>query len=246
MKESGARRIFFYNWPIYGGTWSAALLALAVAVVAPLPGGSSYVFVSAALVALAWSAASLVVSSFIYDRSELARGAWLADLLPATVESWISVDAGLDAEVEVDSAMPGSCRARFDIYDRALLATPSVERARKRTARRHPATAATVTALPVDAGSCDAVLVIFTAHELRDPALREAAFVELARVLSERGRLIVVEHLRDAANFAAFGPGFFHFQPRREWLRLARVSGLRVAAERRVTPWVMALALEHA
>jgi SAM-dependent methyltransferase len=244
VKESGARRIFFYNWPTYAGTWAAAAVAIA--------GGLAYttvlapVLVVAGVVALLWSAASLVVSAYVYDRSELPGGGWLPGLLPARVERWITVDAGLDAEVDVDRAMPGTCVARFDVYDRARLETPSVERARRRTARTHPATPASVTSLPLANGSCDAVLVVFTAHELRDQTLREAAFAELGRLLSAEGRLIVVEHLRDAANFAAFGPGFLHFQSRAEWLRLADVTGLRVAVERRVTPWVMALALERA
>ena len=240
MKESGARRIFFYNWPTYAGTWVAAAVVIAV--------GLRYapVLVVGGVVAIAWSAASLVVSSYVYDHSALPGASWLPGLLPARVERWITVDAGLDAEVDVDGAMPGTCMARFDVYYRTRMEGPSVERARRRTARAHPATVASVTSLPLANGSCDAVLVVFTAHELRDRALREAAFAELGRVLSTEGRLIVVEHLRDPANFAAFGPGFFHFQPRAEWLRLADVTGLRVAVERRVTPWVMALALERA
>jgi hypothetical protein len=52
-----------------------------------------------------------------------------------------------------------------------------------------------------------------------------------------------VEHFRDGANTAVFGPGAWHFLPRAEWLRLAAHAGLRPAAERRVAGLVTALAL---
>jgi SAM-dependent methyltransferase len=71
-------------------------------------------------------------------------------------------------------------------------------------------------------------------------------FEELRRVLAPRGRVLVVEHLRDVPNFLAFGPGFLHFHPRREWLRVAKAANLAVTKTAKVTPWVTALLLEKA
>ncbi|MEO6954666.1 MAG: methyltransferase domain-containing protein [Polyangia bacterium] len=230
---TGARRIFSYNWPIYVGTWVASLVVLALA--------PWWMKVGAA-VALAWSAGSLVVSHWVYDRSPLAAGTWVDPLLPARTEAWASIDAGLDAEVAL--APPGRCIARLDIYDGSVVHAPSVRRARAMTPRSHVATAASALALPLPDASCDLIAVVFTAHEIRDRAHRERFFAELWRSLRPHGRVLLVEHVRDVANFAAFGPGYVHFQPRAEWLRLAALTKLDVVTETRVTPFVMALALE--
>src|SRR5436190_6210 len=75
------------------------------------------------------------------------------------------------------------------------------------------ALSARLTALPFAGGTLDALFLVFAAHEIRRPELRLRFFQELRRTLAPRGRLLIVEHLRDPANFAAFGPGFFHFLP---------------------------------
>jgi len=56
--------------------------------------------------------------------------------------------------------------------------------------------------------------------------------------LAPGGRLLLVEHLRDAWNFLAFGPGCWHFLPRGEWMERASEPGFRVEQELRKTPFV--------
>lgn len=239
LAAGGAKRIFLYNWPTYLATWIGAVVVSALAWY-----GGRALLAFGGILAVVWSAVSLAVSYWIYDRSPLAEGSWVRDLLPGSVRTWASIDAGLDTEVALDGVISGTNIARLDIYDGVHVHAPSVERARAITPRAHRAVSCRATALTLDDASCDAIAVVFAAHEIRDRAAREAFFRELARALRDGGRALLVEHVRDVANFCAFGPGFLHFQSRREWLRLARLAGLRVAAETRVTPWVMALALE--
>jgi SAM-dependent methyltransferase len=239
---SGAARILLYNWPTYALTWIGGLVAL---VLAPRFNGLALFVGLGAAIAIGWSLFSLLVSFWIYDRSGLVAGAWLRPLLPARVEAWTAVDTGLDAEVMLDDVLPGTCLGRLDVYDGERVRAPSVQRARAITPRSHAAIRARPGALPLPDGSCDVVAAVFAAHEVRDRTLREQLFAEMRRLLRDGGRVLLVEHVRDSANFVAFGPGFVHFQPRAEWLRLAERAGLRIAAETRVTPFVMALALER-
>ena len=243
MRTNGAVRIFLYNWPVYVATWAPASLLLLFATYLHPP--LSSLAVLAASTALAWSIGSLLVSFYVYDRSRLVSGTWVPALVGARAETWATIHAGLDAEVELDAVMAGRCVARLDIFDPRVMTSPSITRARGRTAMNKPATPCSPTALTLDDEACDAVVVAFTAHEIRDRGAREAFFAELRRSLRPGGKVLIVEHLRDVANFLAFGPGFLHFVSRGEWLRLATTAKLDVAGETRITPWVMALTLQR-
>ena len=48
----------------------------------------------------------------------------------------------------------------------------------------------------------------------------------------------MIEHMRDPANFLAFGPGFVHFFSRSTWLRALSDAGLSVREEFALTPFL--------
>jgi SAM-dependent methyltransferase len=241
-RENGALRIFLYNWPVYVGSWSFALVVLSCVPLLPPP--LAWLAVVGSSTSVAWTIVSLLVSFYVYDRSALVSGLWVPGVFDPATSGWASVHAGLDAEIELDAVMPGRCIARLDIFDRRLMTSPSIRRARRRTALAKEASPCSPAALALADEGCQAVVVAFSAHEIRDPRALEVFFHELRRSLRPGGRVLIVEHLRDLANFLVFGPGYLHFVPRREWLRLARHAGLTVASETRITPWVMALTLE--
>ncbi len=237
---SGAWRIFVYNWPSFVAVW---LLSLTLALVCFVQKLGNLAIVLSALPA-AWSALSLIVSWHIYDRSPLLRGQFIAPLLPPSVETWAAVHAGLDAEVMLNAVMPGRCLGRLDIFDNDLMTSSSISRARMITRRAYSALSCSPKALSLPDRSCDALVVAFTAHEIRNGRARDRFFIELARCLRPGGRVVLVEHLRDIATLFAFGPGCLHFLARAEWLRLASVASLGVVAETNVTPWITAFSLE--
>ena len=246
---SGASRILRYNWPVFLVTWTAAAVATGVlfAIGVDRLGLPGRLLALAAIAGALWSIGALAVSHIVYDRSPLASGSWVESLLPAAAATlrWVAIDAGLDAEVALEKAIARPCAARLDIHDGTHVGSASIGRARALTPRTHRAMRASAVRLPLADRSCDLVTLIFSAHEIKTREARQACFREVARVLALRGRLLLVEHLRDLPNLLAYGPGAWHFLPRREWLALAEAAGLRVAVERRITPWVTALAFER-
>jgi SAM-dependent methyltransferase len=236
---SGVGRVVVFNWPRY----VAGLLVVAVAVTVPAPAPARYPVRFGGVLAGAWIVTSLVATWWAYDHSPLYRWRWLADLLPAPPARYAVVSTGLD---EVSPALrqlfPTAQAELLDLYDPQLTREGSIRRARALVPPPAGTRAARPDRLPVPAGTLDVVFLVFAAHELRTAGQRRALFTEIARTLRPGGRLLLVEHCRDAANITAYGPGAWHFYPRKEWLRLGRDADLVPVAERTVTPLVHALA----
>lgn len=243
---TGALAILRYNWPFYAAAGLVVIGGVAAASLPIVPPALQGMAAVGAAVAGWFACASFLASHWVFDRSELTRWRWLSrDCVPAPAR-WVHINAGLDeTNARLSEIFPGAEGKVLDIYDPASLAEPAIARAREQKAVV-PGIRARSDALPVEDGWADGVFLLMTAHEIRKPSDRETFFRELARILSENGRVVVVEHLRDLANALAFGPGVSHFLPRREWLRLGVVAGLEVERERRFTPFVRVFVYRHA
>jgi SAM-dependent methyltransferase len=247
----GVLQIVRFNWPLYVA--GAIVCAASLMVMPFVPGtwGGPTLAIGAG-VAMFWTAASLIASWVVYDWSPLMRWRWLGDVLRSTPRSWINIHAGLDesttalrrvfGEADVAPTCSGDVTAGsgrvFDIFDPVVMTEPSIARARHDSIGVAPAEAVDFRRLPAVSASADAVLLLMSAHELRDARDREALFAEVRRVLAPGGRAIVAEHLRDAANFAAFGPGAFHFHSRRTWTSCFAAARLTIERELTITPFV--------
>lgn len=241
----GMLQILRYNLPMYAVTAAGCLAVAAALALLPIPRPVTVLAALGVALAAVWSLSSLLTSHYIYDLSPLSRWDWLAGRFAAPPHRWVSLHAGLDETFgALPRIFPAAGGTVLDFYDPEEMTEPSIIRARSLSldpvARR-----ADFRALPFAERELDAVFLIFAAHELRRPESRLALFREVARVLAAEGRVVLVEHLRDLANFLAFGPGFLHFLSRREWLRLARESGLAIQEDLRLTPFVNVLVLER-
>lgn len=210
------------------------------------PWFEAMVLSSAAIVAF-WTLSSLFVSWYVYDRKGVTRWQWLPSRLLVLPHRWANVHAGLDESTsELRQLLPGTEGVAVDIYDPGEMTEPSIARARQIQLASEPFKHGTYDALPLLENDCDAVFLLFAAHELRDEEHRMHLLRQAASVLRERGCVVLVEHLRDWKNFIAFGPGFFHFYSRRNWLRNIREAGLVIVRESAVTPFVDCFVLRRA
>lgn len=228
----GVSQIISYNRGFYGATLAAVAVAMGAATY--LHGVWRLAIVAGSAVALVWTAASLVVSHYVYDRSPLYSLDWLT-LRPGT---WANVHAGLDETTEsLRVRLPGSVSYVWDIFDPEQMTEPSIEQARQ-SSDTAPAERVSWRALPIAEEAVDAVFLMFVAHEFRNMEARHEFFREVARVLRPGGSVVMVEHLRDLPNFLAYGPGFLHFQSRRTWNAAFTTARFAVRRERTLTPFV--------
>jgi SAM-dependent methyltransferase len=239
----GVRQIVRFNWPSYA---AASVLVASVPILAPyLPDVTALraAVLTAAGLAAYWTIASLAVSWIVYDRSPLMSGSWIAGALGYVPAVWVSVHAGLDEFTPIlRRRFPRSAGRSFDMFDSRVMTEPSIARARQHAAGESERV--DYRRLPAGRGSADAVLMLLSAHELRAREGREDLLREASRVLEPGRRALVAEHLRDLPNIAAFGPGAWHFHSRRTWLRAFDASGLVLADELRLTPFVRIFVLE--
>jgi hypothetical protein len=239
----GAARIVQFNWPFYAA--AITLAAGAAAVAAPVVPADSWwqlPLLGAAFVAAFWVLGSIGASWLVYDQSALMRGTWIPAALGFTPRSWMVITAGFDELTPVlRTAFAESSGRAFDIYDPATMTEASIARARQWAGAQ--AERANATRLPVADRSVHAAVLPLSAHELRTHEGRCGLLAEVHRALASDGRVLVVEHLRDLANFAAFGPGVLHFHSRRTWLRCFAGAGLAIHRELTITPFVRVFVL---
>ncbi|WP_198035366.1 methyltransferase domain-containing protein [Streptacidiphilus rugosus] len=240
-RPSGVREVALFNWPMYAAGCGAAAAGWALS--RRLHGGPALLARAGGLAAAGLLLGSSAATWWVYDRGRPFALGWLGALLPAGPGDHLVVSAGLDEVSRPLAARhPDVAQRVVDLYDPRLMTEGSIRRARRRVAPAPGTLPARPDALPARSGAHDTVFAVFAAHELRRAADREALFAECARVLRPGGTLVLVEHLRDAANTAAYGPGAWHFLPRAEWLRLAERAGLRHGPERRIAGLVTAFA----
>lgn len=238
MTFTHAKRIAGYSWPLYAAAGITIAVGSSVALVPTVPPAIRWLAAVGVGIATWYACASFVAFHWMFDRSGLLGGRWLEKCVDAPPRRWVEINAGLDeTTVPVGEVFRDATGTILDVYDLDAMTEPAIGRARTR-APGAASIAAKPDALPVESGAGDLVLVMLVAHEIRKAREREAFFLQLRRIVAPDGRIVLVEHLRDLAAAAAFGPGVSHFLPRREWMRLATLAGLELRTERSITPFV--------
>ncbi|CAN5494608.1 hypothetical protein BH11CYA1_BH11CYA1_13050 [soil metagenome] len=247
----GMLRVVQFNWPLYAAA-SAAVLVLALLAAQPLFSGPlQFVLISIAFLVALQTLLSLLASHWVYDCSALSDWRFLREVSFGSGQQpglrkmrIITVHSGYDessgalhqifANAEIDT---------IDLFSALGAREPSIIKARKLYPPITKSLCESISDWPVADASVDLILIAFAAHELRDQQKRELLFRQASQVLKSDGRIILVEHVRDLANYIAFGAGFMHFMPLPEWLRCASAANLSIAKQYRITPLVVVLEL---
>jgi SAM-dependent methyltransferase len=239
----GLRNIVRFNWHFYALAIGMALAVGVAAVVLPAP-LSSYAWAGLGLL-LTPVLVSLAVSTYVYDYAGLYELGWLpARIVPTPGTKLLTISTGFDEITPLLAQQwPPKQLLALDFYDPARHTEISIKRARHAYPPVPGTLRVSTSALPLASHSVDYVLAFLAAHEVRDATERAVFFQEIERVLKPAGEIIVVEHLRNTANFLAYTIGFFHFHSRRTWLATFQAVGLRTAQEINITPFLTAFIL---
>ena len=243
----GTLNILRFNWPRYALALAAVTLGTGLLLAVPVPRPLRVVLGLGIALGTWWALGSVVVSYWVYDRSGMYEWTWLGSFLPRPPRRWVNVHCGFDeTSPALERVFPGARGEVLDLYDPRVMTEGSIRRARRHMRGDRDARGAGLRALPlIPARSFDAAFCLLAAHELRLPQQRAMLFRELHRLVRPEGHVVVVEHLRDPANFVAFGPGFLHFHPRRLWRGLALDHGFVLDREMSLTPFVRAFLLRR-
>lgn len=239
-KWQGMLTIARFNWPFYLAAAAVLLISLVglIALSSPLRWICAMAFVGA----LYFLVGSLGVSHLVYDRSDIYRWKWLDRVLlqaGGSTERMIGCHSGFDeVSPSLQEHFPETQWTVLDHFDEVRMTEPSIRRARRLCPPVEGTMPAAFNRWPLDDSSANVVLGILAIHEFRSESERAAWFSEAKRCLQSGGRIVIAEHLRDFANFVAFGPGFLHFHSRESWRCSWEAAGLHLNDELRVTPWV--------
>lgn len=234
----GLRRVIVFNWPLYA---FAVILALALPMVAVLPFIEPHYSTVLSLIAVAVSmqtVASLIASHWVYDLSSISKWSWLAKVAGSPVRI-LTVNAGYDeTDGRIFEIFPASEILSVDLYASLERKEPSIVRAQKLFPAKTEPVATSISQWTVADRSIDLLLVAFAAHEVRNHEDRVTLFSEMRRVLADSGRIVLIEHVQDLANFLAYNIGALHFLKYSDWTRCAEAANLRIDNQSKITPFV--------
>jgi len=239
----GVMNVVRFNWHFYVIAGIAVLLILFA---------SAYVenFVFWFLVVLAFgiltsTCVSLLVSYYVYDRSNLYDFTWLNQF--NKLETIVNIHAGFDETSWIlKKKFPSAELTVFDFYDPSKHTEISIERARKACRSYDGTVKISTSKLPLPNDSVSLIFNTFSLHEIRKSDERTIFLQEQARVLRDDGYVVVVEHLRDVSNLVAYNISFFHFLSKKEWSKNFQQSRLCINNQFKITPFINVFILRKA
>ena len=240
----GVGNIVRFNWPYYFAAAVSVILLVLVAVFSDR--ALRYGAVAAVCLTFAATAASLLVSWYVYDHSGFYSFAWLGDPRRDIRQNILNINAGFDETTSIlKELFPNAKITACDFYEGERHTAASIRRARTRYPPAPGVKKISSDTMPFNDASIDRIFAIMAVHEIRDPRERVSFFIEAKRCLAPDGQIVMVEHVRNGPNFLAYNIGAFHFHSRRAWQAAINGAGLEVDRETKLTPFLTAFFIKH-
>jgi SAM-dependent methyltransferase len=241
-RYAGLWKIVRFNWHLYAIAAVGVLAAVAIANLMQPPW--RWLVWIAVVVTVVQIVGSLVASHYTYDRSDPYSLQALDEIRLDAGDVVVNIHAGFDETSErLRQRFPSADLRVWDFYDPDKHREPSIRRARAAYPPGSETIPVRTDRLPLADGGARLVCLLFAVHEIREPDEQQRFLSEVCRVLADDGRVLVMEHLRDGPNLAAYGVGFLHFFSRTHWLRAFESVGLQVLLERKTNAFVAAFLL---
>lgn len=233
----GVSNIIRFNWHFYLiAIVALGILSLLSTLEIVLLQWCAYLMITGILLTTAFS---LLISYYVYDYSELYTFRWIKLQEKNEPLELANINAGFDESSDLlVQKFSKSNLVMLDFYDPLKHTEVSIKRARKVYPAPRNTLSVNTQELPLGTNTMDVIFTILSAHEIREEEERSLFFRELNRILKTDGQIIIVEHLRDLANFLAYNIGFFHFHSKKDWLRTFATSNLVVIDEYKITPFI--------
>lgn len=183
----------------------------------------------------------LIVSAYIYDFSGFYHFDWLRQMkLEDSKEKFnLNINAGFDeTSFIIQTVLPQSALQVYDFYNARQHTEPAIVRARKVSWVFPNTQQISSTAIPLKDNSVDNIFLLSAIHEIRQHDEKVQFLKECRRVCKPNGQVIMVEHLRDFPNFAAFTIGFTHFFSKATWHKAFQEAGFTSFKENKFTPFM--------
>lgn len=183
----------------------------------------------------------LVVSAYVYDFSGFYKFDWLDKIVKddGTTKQLVNINAGFDeTSFIIHHKFPSSDLHVFDFYNAKQHTEPAIRRARKVTQEYPTNQPIRTDHIPLPDQAVDIVFLLSAVHEIRSQEEKIIFLKECHRICKPGAKVIMVEHLRDFPNFAAFSIGFTHFFSRNTWKKAFAAAGFPDFKEKKFTAFM--------
>jgi ubiquinone/menaquinone biosynthesis C-methylase UbiE len=183
----------------------------------------------------------LAVSAYVYDFSGYYNFQWLkkCSIDNTNANQILNINAGFDeTSFIIKNNFPQSDLKVFDFYNAKQHTEPAIIRARKVSLVYPNTQQISSNLIPLKDKSVDIIFLLSAAHEIRSHQEKVQFLKECYRLCKPKGKVIMVEHLRDFPNFLAFTIGFTHFFSKKVWKTAFHSAGFSSFTEIKFTPFM--------